>query len=79
MAKLLCRYHLIAGFFWLLMIPTAFYTGLSKSVPFLTFISLWALVVGEFAAYQASRVERKGDENDSSLEPTSCEGGSSFR
>lgn len=53
--------------FWILMIPVSYSLGWLKSVTFVSALSLWALVSGHWAAWQAARVEVKQDEqaNDS--------------
>jgi hypothetical protein len=48
--------------FWIAMIPLALATGWVKSVVFVSALSLWALVAGHWAAWQASRVEVNQDE-----------------
>ena len=51
----------ILGMLFLALIPVALITGLKKSVPFLVFLSLWALVAahwsGALAAWAAQRIE----------------------
>lgn len=47
--------------FWIIMIPVAIFTGWISSVPFISALSLWALVSGHWAAWQAARVEVKQD------------------
>jgi|SRR5436853_5523732 len=49
---------------WIIMIPVSFATGLVKSVAYVSALSLWALVSGHWAAWQAARVEvaQKHDE-----------------
>lgn len=42
---------------WVVMIPVAVFTPLKDSVPFLVFISLWALVGAHWSAWQAARAE----------------------
>ena len=42
---------------WIIMIPVSFATGLVKSVAYVSALSLWALVSGHWAAWQAARVE----------------------
>lgn len=44
---------------WVAMIPVSALSPLKDSVPFLIFISLWALVSGHWAAWQAVRAEEK--------------------
>ena len=39
------------------MIPVSFATGWVKSVAYVSALSLWALVSGHWAAWQAARVE----------------------
>lgn len=40
-------------------------TGLVQSVTFVSHVSMLALVLAEFSAWQASRTEQKEEENDS--------------
>lgn len=56
--------HLGMAVLWILMVPIALFTGLKHSVPFLVFVSVWALAVGEFSSWQASQAERRIDPND---------------
>lgn len=44
------------------MIPVSFVTGWVKLTVFVSALSLWALVSGHWAAWQAARVEVKQDE-----------------
>jgi hypothetical protein len=50
---------------WIIMIPVSFATGWVKSVAYVSALSLWALVSGHWAAWQAARVEvaQKQDED----------------
>jgi hypothetical protein len=43
--------------FWIVMIPISVATGWVKSVVYVSALSLWALVSGHWAAWQAARVE----------------------
>ncbi len=43
--------------FWVVMIPVSVATGWVKSVVYVSALSLWALVSGHWAAWQAARVE----------------------
>jgi hypothetical protein len=43
--------------FWILMIPVSIEMGWLKSVAYVSALSLWALVSGHWAAWQAARVE----------------------
>lgn len=45
--------------FWVLMIPVSVFTGLINSVAYVSALSLWALVSGHWAAWQAAHVEVK--------------------
>jgi hypothetical protein len=45
--------------FWIVMIPVSLITGWISSVAFVAALSLWALVSGHWAAWQAARVEVK--------------------
>lgn len=48
--------------FFVLLIPVSLLTGWIDSVTFVAVLSLWALVSGHLAAWQAARVEEKQDE-----------------
>jgi hypothetical protein len=48
--------------FWLAMIPISMAFGWLDSVIYVSALSLWALVSGHWAAWQAARVEVKQDE-----------------
>lgn len=54
----------VLGAVFVLMIPVALVTGLKRSVPFLVFLSLWALVAahwsGALAAFAARRAAETG-------------------
>jgi hypothetical protein len=43
--------------FWLAMIPVSYFAGWLNSVVYVSALSLWALVSGHWAAWQAARVE----------------------
>jgi hypothetical protein len=43
--------------FWVVMIPVSLLTGWISSVTYVAVLSLWALVSGHWAAWQAARVE----------------------
>ena len=43
--------------FWIAMIPVSMVTGWITSVTYVAVLSLWALVSGHWAAWQAARVE----------------------
>jgi hypothetical protein len=53
------RLHAVLTVLWLAMIPVSVFTNLKNSVPFLVFISLWALVGAHWAAWQAVRAEEE--------------------
>jgi hypothetical protein len=44
-------------FFWILMIPVSAAAGWLHSVVYVSALSLWALVSGHWAAWQAARVD----------------------
>jgi hypothetical protein len=50
--------------FWIFMIPISIVTGWINSVTYVAALSLWALVSGHWAAWQAARVEVKQDETE---------------
>jgi hypothetical protein len=43
--------------FWIVMIPVSLYMGWLQSIVYVSALSLWALVSGHWAAWQAARVE----------------------
>ena len=43
--------------FWIVMIPVSYAMGWLSSVVYVSALSLWALVSGHWAAWQAARVE----------------------
>lgn len=47
---------------WIVMIPVSFFTGWIQSVTYVSVLSLWALVSGHWAAWQAARVEVRQEE-----------------
>lgn len=47
---------------WIVMIPVSIITGWINSVTYVAALSLWALVSGHWAAWQAARVEVKQEE-----------------
>jgi hypothetical protein len=53
------HFHSAMTILWAAMIPVSVFTGLKDSVPFLVFISLWALVSGHWAAWQGARAEEE--------------------
>lgn len=55
--KKAANFHAIATVVWMLMIPISVFTPLKGSVPFLVFLSLWALVGAHWSAWQAARSE----------------------
>jgi hypothetical protein len=56
--------------FWLVMIPVSIATGWITSIVYVSALSLWALVSGHWAAWQAARVEVKQDKQDNSNQCT---------
>jgi hypothetical protein len=51
--------------FWIVMIPVSIVTGWVHSVVYVSALSLWALVSGHLAAWQAARVEVNQENEDS--------------
>jgi hypothetical protein len=62
--------NMVLGTVFLIMIPVSLVTGLKQSVPWLVFLSLWALVAahwsGALAAWAAQRAERAGNQGPAS-------------
>ena len=48
--------------FWIAMIPASYFAGWLNSVMYVSALSLWALVSGHWAAWQAARVEVSQDQ-----------------
>lgn len=55
------KFHMWAVIFFLVQIPIALLTPLKDSVPYLVFLSLWALVGSHWSAWQAVRAEQNGN------------------
>jgi len=49
--------------FWVVMIPISIVMGWLSSVAYVSALSLWALVSGHWAAWQAARVEVKQEDD----------------
>jgi hypothetical protein len=47
--------------FWVVMVPVSYEAGWLDSVVYVSALSLWALVSGHWAAWQAARVEVRQD------------------
>lgn len=55
------RLHAGATIVFLAQIPVALFTGLKDSVPYLVFLSLWALVASHWSAWQAAQAEENSN------------------
>jgi len=53
--------------FWIVMIPVSIATGWISSVTYVAALSLWALVSGHWAAWQAARVEVNQEKDEDRL------------
>jgi hypothetical protein len=51
------HFHAGATIFFLVQLPVALLTALKDSVPYLVFLSLWALVAAHWSAWQATQAE----------------------
>lgn len=51
------------GVVFLIMIPVSLISGLKRSVPFLVFLSLWALVAAHWSGALAAWAAKRSDEN----------------
>jgi len=56
-AKFMRRVNGWLTLFWIAMIPVSIEMGWLRSVAYVSALSLWALVAGHWAAWQAARVE----------------------
>lgn len=56
--------------FWIGMIPVSIVMGWLTSVAYVSALSLWALVSGHWAAWQAARVEVNQEREAQTTEPT---------
>lgn len=54
------RFHGVLTVFWLIMMPISILTGLKNSLPYLVMLSVYALMVGHFSSWQATRAEDNG-------------------
>jgi hypothetical protein len=62
--RLASRIHAAAAGVFLVQIPVAVLTPLKDSVPYLVFLSLWALVGAHWSAYQAAQSEEASEDDD---------------
>lgn len=53
----------VLGLLFLALIPVALVSDLKKSVPFLVFLSLWALVAAHWSGALAAWAAKRSDEN----------------
>lgn len=60
--------HLHGGLavFWGVMMPISALTNLKNSLPYLVVISVYALMVGHFSSWQATRAEEENGSSDAS-------------
>lgn len=66
------KFHGWSSVFWLIaIVPICLF--LANSVPFLVFISVYAIVTGEFASWQASRIEVKEEVRDPNSDLEECD------
>jgi Ni/Fe-hydrogenase subunit HybB-like protein len=61
-AKWLKLFHIIMTILWVIMVPVTLLTGLKNSVPFVVFLSIYALIGFHVEGWQTARVEHKNDE-----------------
>lgn len=59
--RVLRHFHAAAAVVFAVQIPVALFTGLKDSVPYLVFLSLWALVAAHWGAWQATRAEEEAN------------------
>lgn len=50
--------------FWIIMIPVSIIMGWVESVPYVSALSIYALITGHLSTWQASRVEVKQEEQE---------------
>lgn len=62
-SNILKQFHLIMTFVWLAAIPLTIFTDLKSSLLWIGAMSAYALMVGHFSSWQASRVEVKADDD----------------
>lgn len=68
-ARKLRNINLYLTIFWVAATPIVLVTGLKSSLPFIVFISMYAIDVTHFSAWIASRAEVASETNP---EPPSC-------
>lgn len=60
-AKKFKRVNGILTVFWMIMIPVSVLLGWVESVPYVSALSIYALITGHLSTWQAARVETKQD------------------
>lgn len=58
------HFHAVLTIVWLVMVPVAVLTGWIGSVAFIAACSIYANAAAHFGAWQASRAEKKADDDD---------------
>jgi hypothetical protein len=53
--------HTVAALFFLVQIPVALLTDLKQSVPYLVFLSLWALVASHWSAREGAQAAKEAE------------------
>jgi hypothetical protein len=68
--KLMRRLNGGLTIFWIAMIPVSIVMGWLTSIAYVSALSLWALVSGHWAAWQAARVEVNQERETQTTEPS---------
>ena len=68
--KLMRRVNGWLTIFWIAMIPVSIVMGWLTSIAYVSALSLWALVSGHWAAWQAARVEVNQERETQMTEPS---------
>ena len=68
--KLMRRVNGWLTIFWIAMIPVSIVMGWLTSIAYVSALSLWALVSGHWAAWQAARVEVNQERETQTTEPS---------
>lgn len=59
--SVMTKFHTASLVVWTLFVPVTLLTALKDSIPWLAFLSVWALATGAWAALQAAHGEQEQD------------------
>lgn len=68
------KFNAVMTIFWIVMIPVSVFFGWINSVPYVSALSIYALVTGHLSAWQSARVEETQERDDTPQRVKNIEG-----